>query len=181
MGLRVSPGSLLIATPNLGSATANEAFFSSFKLSRSLASMGDTLPSTSAATSSRAVAALSNFSKCFNFKLHSQTQLAFCTETEEFDIRRQLSLQPINALGSLDVCRKISLLEYFTIFGFEEGKACARFGENEDAHRESSFLFASLLWSWRCELSRVEALKFLQKKVQVQVECDWDFGGLGLR
>lgn len=69
IGVRVRPGSLLMACPSLGSATAKEAFFSSFKVSRSFANRGETFPSTNAATSSRAVAALSNFSNCFNLRL----------------------------------------------------------------------------------------------------------------
>src|SRR5262245_4097031 len=55
--------------PSLGSATANDAFFSSLMDSRRLANRGVTFPSTTAATSSKAVAALSNFWKFFNFKL----------------------------------------------------------------------------------------------------------------
>ena len=56
-------------SPSLGSATASETFFSSLIVSRSDARRGVTLPSTSAATSSSAVAALSNFWKFFNFRL----------------------------------------------------------------------------------------------------------------
>lgn len=69
MGVRFSPGSLLMAAPSLGSATAKDAFFSSLRVSKSFASMGETFPSTSDATSSKAVAAESNFSKCFNLRL----------------------------------------------------------------------------------------------------------------
>jgi hypothetical protein len=61
IGVRVIPGSLLMACPNFGSATAREAFFSSLSESRSFASVGETFPSTSAATSSSASAALLNF------------------------------------------------------------------------------------------------------------------------
>ena len=88
MGVMESWGSLLIALPailsahrlqrsespqlipSLGSATANEAFFSSLMESSNDANRGVTLPSTNAETSSKAVAALSNFWKFFNFSLY---------------------------------------------------------------------------------------------------------------
>jgi len=50
-----------VSVPSLGSATTSETFFSSLTESRRLARRGVTLPSMIAATSSRAVAALSNF------------------------------------------------------------------------------------------------------------------------
>ena len=56
-----SPGILPIATPNFGSATARDTFFSSFIESRSDESFGVTFPSIIAAASSRAAAALSYF------------------------------------------------------------------------------------------------------------------------
>ena len=55
--------------PSFGSATARETFFSSLIESSRDASLGVTLPSTRAATSSKAVAALSNFWNCLSFNL----------------------------------------------------------------------------------------------------------------
>lgn len=57
--------------PNLGSATTREAFFSSLTELSKFESIGETLFSTIAVTSSSAVAALSNFANCFNFSLHT--------------------------------------------------------------------------------------------------------------
>jgi hypothetical protein len=55
--------------PSLGSATARDTFFSSLIESSKLARRGVTFPSIMADTSSRAVVALSNFWKFFNFSL----------------------------------------------------------------------------------------------------------------
>lgn len=63
------PGSFPIALPSLGSATASEAFFSSFKVFNSVASEVETLPSVRLAASATATAAESNFWNCFSFSL----------------------------------------------------------------------------------------------------------------
>lgn len=55
--------------PSLGSETTRVAFFSSLTPSSRLASMGDTLLSTIAVTSSSADAALSNLAKFLSFNL----------------------------------------------------------------------------------------------------------------
>ena len=72
---RDSCGILLIALASLGSATASEAFFSSFIASRRDESCGVTLLSRSAADCSRDDAALSNFAK-FLSRRRSQTSAA---------------------------------------------------------------------------------------------------------
>src|SRR5271155_1493019 len=76
MGVRLSIGSLLIAWPSFGSATAKDAFFSSLIESNSFANMGVTFPSTRAATSSSAVAALSNFWKILSFNLQQRLPIS---------------------------------------------------------------------------------------------------------
>ena len=55
--------------PSFGSATASEAFFSSLIKSNRPDNLAVTFPSTKADTSSKAVAAESNFWKSFNFNL----------------------------------------------------------------------------------------------------------------
>ena len=65
-----------VIIPSFASATARETFFSSLIDSNRLAKRGVTLPSTIEAASSRAVAALSNFWKFFNFILFKKRRSA---------------------------------------------------------------------------------------------------------
>lgn len=123
MGVRVNPGSLLIACPNFGSATAREPFFSSLRESRSLASMGETFPSTRAATSSSAVAALSNFSKCFNLSLQCKIKVRNRSQSFKNSIATQLYLQSIDTLCSFGFSRVIRFLQNFLV-RLEQGETC---------------------------------------------------------
>lgn len=88
MGVRLSIGSLLIAWPSFGSATAKDAFFSSLIESNSFASIGVTFPSIRAATSSSAVAALSNFWKVLSFNL--QRRLSISLKKYQFKVLFQV-------------------------------------------------------------------------------------------
>ena len=67
-----------------------------------------------------------------------------------------MNLQAIDTLGGLYFSRKISLLEYFAVFSFEEGEARTGLCKNKDTHCELS-LFVAL--SWGAANSRVEALE----------------------
>lgn len=64
-----------MAFASLGSATANDAFFSSFRWSRKPESVGVTFPSVSAFASSTAAAELSNLRKCLSLSLVRKTLL----------------------------------------------------------------------------------------------------------
>jgi hypothetical protein len=66
---------LKLIIPNLGSATAREAFFSSLTESSSDASSGVIFPSTSDEISSRAIVALSNFLNCFSLSLNPHVSI----------------------------------------------------------------------------------------------------------
>jgi hypothetical protein len=88
-------------------------------------------------------------------------------------MQHQLNLQSIDPLRSFDFGGKIALLKYFTILGLEEGKARARFGENEDAHFELRLLVAVVFIG--AKVSRLEPLKFLTKKKFEVEAANWNF------
>ena len=133
---------IVIHIPSFGSATAKDTFFSSLISSRRLDRRGETFPSTNEATSSRAVAALSNFWKLFSFNLHmllvraSKVQKIFLRGLNRSSLsrRKKLDSQIRHALWSSSLSGQILSLQELLVLCLEQGITCACFGKDKERH-----------------------------------------------
>ena len=142
--------------PSFGSATAKETFFSSLISSRRLARRGETFPSTREATSSRAVAALSNFLKLFSLILYTllarrkiffqpdklgrhSSRLAGKEKASHIQIR--------HAFRSRSLRSQVISLQELLVLRLEQGITRAGFSKDKKRHGERPRL--STVQNWR--------------------------------